>query len=161
MTASAVTSAAMSAMRRVPALAVAALLGACALSKFQAPQLSVVDVALANGDLWSQHLKVRLHVHNPNDRELPVSGIECTLEVQGQQFASGTSATSFVVPALGDAEFDMNVTTDLASTLLKLSSIGPGALGKDVPYRLVGKVSLSQGWLRSIPFDERGTFKLH
>ena len=90
-----------------------------------------------------------------------MSGIECTLEVEGQKFASGTSAASFVVPALGDAEFDMNVTADLASTLLKLTSMGSGALGKDLSYRLVGKVSLSEGWLRSVPFDERGTFKLH
>jgi hypothetical protein len=29
-----------------------------------------------------------------------------------------------------------------------------------VPYRLSGKVSLSQGLLHSIPFDEQGTFKL-
>ena len=161
MTASSVTSAATSAVRRVPGLLVAALLGACALTKFQAPQLTVVDVQLANADLWSQHLKLRLHVHNPNDRELPVSGIECSLEVEGQKFASGTSAASFVVPALGDAEFDMNVTADLSSTLLKLTSMGSGALDKDLSYRLVGKVSLSKGWLRSVPFDERGTFKLH
>jgi len=161
MTAATVTSATLSVMRRVPGLLVAALLGACALTKFQAPQLSVADVQLANSDLWAQHLKVRLHVHNPNDRELPVSGIECTLELDGQRFASGQSAASFVVPARGDAEFDMNVTTDLAGTLLKLSSMGPGALNKELPYRLVGKVSLSHGWLRSIPFDERGTLRLH
>ena len=53
MTASSVTSAAMSAMRRVPGLLVAALLGACALTKFQAPQLSVVDVQLANASTSS------------------------------------------------------------------------------------------------------------
>jgi hypothetical protein len=29
-----------------------------------------------------------------------------------------------------------------------------------VAYRLTGKVSLSEGLLRSLPFDERGEFKL-
>ena len=59
-----------------------------------------------------------MHVHNPNDRALPIKAIEYTLEVEGQQFASGESARRFVVPALGDAEFDMNVTTNLAGALM-------------------------------------------
>jgi hypothetical protein len=31
---------------------------------------------------------------------------------------------------------------------------------KSLDYHLSGKVSLSEGFLRSIPFDQRGTFKL-
>jgi hypothetical protein len=30
----------------------------------------------------------------------------------------------------------------------------------EIDYRLVGKVALSEGFLRTIPFDERGVFKL-
>jgi hypothetical protein len=29
-----------------------------------------------------------------------------------------------------------------------------------VPYRLSGKIALSQGWLQSIPFEQHGTFTL-
>lgn len=150
---------------RVPArcaagLLAAALLSACALApKLEAPKLSIVDAQVLSTDLWSQRLKLRLRVQNPNDRALPVKGLEYTIEVEGQQFASGESAASFVVPAMGQAEFDTNVTTNLAGALMKLLSHGPNA-GHDVSYRLSGKVSLSEGFLRSIPFDERGTFKL-
>jgi LEA14-like dessication related protein len=108
--------------------------------------------------LWQQRLKVRMHVQNPNERALPVEGIVYTLEVEGQPFASGESAASFVVPALGEAEFDMNVTTNLAGTFIKL--LGRASESKAVAYHLTGKVSLSQGFLRSIPFDQRGTFNL-
>ena len=135
------------------------LLGGCALTpKFESPQLSIVDVTVVGGDLWSQRLKVRMHVQNPNDRELPVQGIVYTLEVDGQQFASGESAASFVVPALGDADFDMNMTTNLAATFLKL--LGKGGEVKALDYHIKGKVSLSHGFLRSIPFEQQGTFKL-
>jgi LEA14-like dessication related protein len=138
-----------------------AMLASCALApKFETPKLSVVDVQIQGSDLWAQHLKVRMHVQNPNDIALPIKGITYTIEVDGQQFASGESATSFVVPALGEAEFDMNVTSNMAGALLKLLAHGPDVLGQSVPYRLSGKVSLSQGLLRSIPFDEHGTFKL-
>jgi LEA14-like dessication related protein len=148
--------------RCAPALfAAALLLAACALTpKFTPPRLSVVDVQIESSDLWEQRLKVRMRVQNPNDRRLPVKGLEYLLEVEGQQFASGVSATSFVVPAMGEAEFDMNVTTNLAGTLIKLLGRGSDALGQSVAYRLTGKIALSEGLMRSIPFEERGTFRL-
>jgi LEA14-like dessication related protein len=147
-------------MTRPAAVLAATLLPACALApKLEAPKLSIVGVQIVSAELWVQHLKVRLHVHNPNDRELPVKGLEYTIEIAGEQFASGVSAASFVVPPRGDAEFDTNVTTDLAGAALKLLARGPNALTEEVPYRLSGKVSLASGLWRSIPFDERGTFR--
>lgn len=149
------------AIRRVAWVAAAMLLVGCALTpKFTPPRLSIVNVQLEGGDLWEQRLKVRLHVENPNNRPLPVKGLEYTLEVAGQQLARGAAAASFIVPALGESEFDTNVTTNLAGTLLKLLGRGPDALGQSVEYRLTGKVSLSEGLMRSIPFDERGRVRL-
>ncbi|MGB6604975.1 MAG: LEA type 2 family protein [Steroidobacteraceae bacterium] len=147
-------------------LCVAAMLAAlletgCALApKLEAPTLSIVSVQLTSGTLWEQSLKVRVHVHNPNDRALPVQSLEYTLEVDGQPFASGASDSSFLVPALGETEFDMSMTTNLADTLVRLLGRGPDALGQRVAYRLTGKVVLAQGLLRSIPFAQSGTFRL-
>ena len=142
------------------ALLAAALLPACSLGpKLEAPKLSIVGVQVVSAELWTQHLKVRLQVHNPNDRELPVKGLEYTIEIAGEQFASGDSAASFVVPPHGDAEFDTKVTANLAGTVMKLLTRGANAASEGIPYRLSGKVSLSSGLWRSIPFDERGTFR--
>ena len=147
--------------RCVAGLLLAALLTACALApKLESPKVSIVGAQVVSGDLFTQHLKLRLHVQNPNDRALPVKGLEYTIEVEGEQFSSGESAASFEVPALGEAEFDMNVTTNLAGALMKLLARGPNARGQEVSYRLSGKVTLSQGLFRSIPFEQRGTFKL-
>src|SRR5439155_11636960 len=152
----------MRARRWFPALCAAALLlDACALSsKFIAPRLSVVDVQIEHGDLWEQRLKVRMRVQNPNDRRLPVKGLEYTLEVEGQQLASGASVASFVVPAMGEAEFDMDVTTNLAGALLKLLGRGSEAPARSVAYRVTGRIALAEGLMRSIPFEERGSFSL-
>lgn len=151
----------MTRMRAIAAAAGLALLSCgCALApRFTTPTLTVVGARLEGSDLLTQHLKVRVHVQNPNDRTLPVKAIEYTLDVDGQPFATGDSAASFVVPALGEAEFDMNVTTNAAGTLVRLLARGPDARAS-VPYRLSGKVSLSEGWLQSIPFEQRGTFRL-
>jgi LEA14-like dessication related protein len=148
-------------MRAIAAAAVVAVLGCgCALApKFTTPTLTIVGVRIEGSDLLTQHLKVRVHVQNPNDRTLPVKGIEYTLEVDGEPFASGDSAASFVVPALGEGEFDMNVTTNMAGTLVRLLARGRDAPAS-VPYRLSGRISLSAGWLQSIPFEQHGTFRL-
>ena len=142
----------------MPAAAAALVLAACAVTNFQTPKLSVADVQVMSGEIWQQRLRVRMHVQNPNERALPVKSIQYTLEVQGQPFAEGESLQPFVVPALGEADFDMNVTTNAAGALMGLIAQYGGS--GVVDYRLVGKVSLSEGWLRSIPFDERGKFKL-
>jgi LEA14-like dessication related protein len=134
-------------------------LSGCSLfvPKLEAPHLSVVGIELQKGSLWQQKLRVRMHVDNPNDRVLPIKGITYTLEVNGQEFAHGESAASFVVPPLGEAEFDMNMTANMAGTIISLLSHGNDA---NVEYHLAGRISLSQGWLHSVPFDQRGTFKL-
>ena len=92
-----------------------------------------MGVELQRGALWQQKLKVRMHVDNPNDRTLPIKGITYTLDVNGQEFAHGESAASFVVPALGEAEFDMNMTANMAGTIISLLSHGTDA---NVEYHL-------------------------
>ena len=89
-----------------------------------------------------------------------VSPFTVALEVQGQELAHGVSGAAFNVPALGEAEFDMNVTASMATALVKLLGMRGKSAPEALDYRLVGKVSLSEGMFRSIPFEEKGTFKL-
>jgi len=145
-------------MRTLVAAPLALAVSACVLApKLEPPQLQLTDVQVVGGDLFSQRLKVRVHVDNPNDRALPVARIVYTLEVQGQELANGESDAAFTVPPKGAADFDMNVTTNLAGALLRvLGSPTPKALD----YRMSGKVTLSEGLFRTIPFQQRGTFSL-
>src|SRR5882724_8281298 len=144
-------------MRSLPTAFAAFALAGCSLfvPKFEKPTLSVVNVQLLKSDLWHQELKLRMRVQNPNDRELPVKGIIYALDVDDQELAHGMSGDSFVVPALGEAEFDMSVSANMASVLLKVLSQG----SNQVDYRIKGRIALSAGLLRSIPFNEQGTFK--
>jgi LEA14-like dessication related protein len=134
------------------------LLAGCASTlDLTPPQLSVVSMKVQSADLFSQRVNVRMRVMNPNARELPVKAIKYRIEVNGMEFAQGLADTPFLVPAQGEADFDLPITANLASVLPKLlSSRGPDTL----EYRLVGDVSLSSGFLRRIPFDERGSVKL-
>ena len=144
-------------MGRILIACIALGLSACSLfvPKLEKPTLSVVSVQMLKSDLWHQELKVRMRVHNPNDRILPVKGLSYELDVDGQEFAHGMSGDSFVVPALGEAEFDMSVSANMASVLIKLLNKG----SNQIDYHITGKISLSAGLLRSISFNDQGTFK--
>ncbi len=148
----------------LPVAALALLLSGCAAiaPKLETPKLSIVNVELVKSDLFEQRLRARIKVENPNDRELAVKGITYTIEVGGEEFGRGISGSSFTVPRLGEAEFDMNVTANMAGTLMRLATRAreSGRAPDTVDYRIVGKVSLATGMLRSIPFEERGSFKL-
>jgi len=144
-------------MRRLLTLLLIVGLSGCSLfvPKFEKPTLSVVGIQLMKSDFFHQELRVRLRVQNPNDRSLPVEGIIYQLEVEGQELAHGMSGESFVVPALGEAEFDMSVSANMANMLFKLLNRNTS----QVQYRIYGKISLSAGLLRSIRFDDHGSFK--
>lgn len=141
-------------------LPVFALAGCALAPRFETPRLSVVEVQVVSSELWEQRLKVRLRVQNPNDVALAVKGIDYTFDITGQRVASGVADASFVVPAFGEAEFDTNLTTNMAGALLRIAGRGPDSLANGVDYHLAGRISLASGWLRSVPFDEHGTFKL-
>ena len=134
-------------------------LGGCASTlKLEAPKLSVVSMKMQSADIFSQRILVRMRVMNPNTRDLPVKGITYRIEVNDAELAQGVSNTPFVVPSMGEAEFDVNLTANLASALSQL--LGKRGSSDTLDYRLIGSVALSSGFLRRIPFDERGSVKL-
>lgn len=146
-------------MRSVPLLVLAVALSGCALlvPKLQTPTLSIVNIEVLKASIFEQHLRVRMHVENPNDRSLPIRGLSYTVYLGGQQFATGVSDAGFVVPALGNADFNMDVDANAAGALF---TILDRPRGQGVHYLMKGRVELTRGWLRSIPFEERGTFTL-
>jgi len=108
--------------------------------------------------VFEQKIQVRLKVYNPNEIELPVNGLDVDIELADEPFAHGVTAREFVVPPQGEAEFDMLVTANAATALLKL--VGSGGKAENVPYKLKGKLSTKLGLLRTIPFEENGTLPI-
>lgn len=147
------------ALRRLLVAAAATVLASCSTlgPNLEAPHMEVVGVQMLSTDMFAQRFKLRMLVKNPNDRELPVRGLEYTVIMMGDSFAEGESAESFVLPALGEAEFDMLVTTNFVSSFARLLSRAGGGKLEDVDYEISGKVYVDKGMLRKIPFSHRGT----
>jgi LEA14-like dessication related protein len=135
--------------------------GGCAgLTKLEAPRLSIVSVGMTSGDIFSQDFRIRLHVQNPNDRKLPIKGIEYQLFLEGDSFAEGVANEPFVVPALGETEFDTTVRTNFMSSIGRLLSRLTVTDTTAVHYQFVGKVAVNIPFVRDIPFSDSGTVDL-
>ena len=128
------------------------------LPKLEAPKFQVVGLKMLGGDQKHQQLRLRLQVTNPNDRQIAVKSIDYQLMVAGSDFAQGTSAESFTVPALGQSEFDLDMVADFGTLLRVLSAhLGDAAL----EYQVNGHVHLAEGVVREFPFKGHGKLALH
>jgi LEA14-like dessication related protein len=147
------------AFRLVCALVFALALASCASlpSDLKTPKLDVVKIEMQTGDMFAQRFKVRLHVQNPNDIEIPVKMLDYKLFLMGDSFGEGQTEERFVLPANGDAEFDMVLTTNFVSSLGRLISRMGGGKLENVEYEIAGTVSLDKGFLRKLPFNYKGT----
>ncbi len=138
-------------------LLVLLLLGTVACApKFERPNLTVLGIEMQSGNFLQQTFLVKFQIQNPNDRTLPVSGLHAELNVGGERIASGVSNRAFVVPPLGETEFDMNITANMALALLKLASTHADS----IDYEVTGAASLDLPFLRNLPFRQNGSFSL-
>jgi LEA14-like dessication related protein len=148
-------------LKRLLPIALVLALGACSVlaPKFNRPNVSVVGIELRGGNMLQQTFAVKLHIQNPNDRALPVTGVHVELTVEGEQIASGVSDHAVVVPARGESDFDMTIKANAALVLLKLAD-KLNQHSNSIDYDLTGAASIDLPFLRDLPFHQTGTFPL-
>jgi LEA14-like dessication related protein len=124
--------------------------------KFERPNLTVTGIEMRGGNLLQQKFLVKFEVQNPNQRELPVNGLHAELTVAGEVIASGVSNQSFVVPPMGEKDFDITITANVALALLKLSSQS----GDSIDYQVTGAADLDLPFMHNLPFHQTGSLSL-
>ncbi len=124
--------------------------------KFERPNITVASVEMQHGNLFQQEFQVKFHIQNPNDRALPVKGLHAELSIGGDRIASGVSNRAFVVPPMGETDFDMTITANMAMALLKLANQHTDS----IDYEVTGAASLDLAFLNDLPFHKDGSFSL-
>ena len=140
-------------------VALCVLLPGCSalVPKLEAPKFDVVGLKILGGDQKHQQLQVRFQVTNPNDRQIAVKSIDYQVALAGTDFAQGTSPEAFTVPALGQADFDLDMNADFGALLRVLAA---HLDEPSLPYEVSGHVHLAEGLLRELPFKGRGQLAL-
>jgi LEA14-like dessication related protein len=124
----------------------------------KAPRLALIAVAMTSGDVFNQQFLIRMNVENPNDRELPIRGLDYKVFLEGDGFAEGKLNKPFVVPANGEIDFDMTVRTNFVSGVGRLLSRLNGRT--QVNYSIEGDLLTDIRFLKKIPFSETGSVNL-
>lgn len=126
--------------------------------ELEAPRLALVSVAMTSADIFNQQFLIRVNIENPNDRELPVTGLDYKLFLEGDGFAEGMLKRPFIVPANGETDFDITVRTNFVSGIGRLLSRLNGRT--QVNYAVEGKLLTDIRFLKKIPFNETGSVNL-
>lgn len=146
--------------RAIPAtlILVAAALSACVTQQaVDEPRIALQNVRIQKAEGLVQHLQVDLLVSNPNDFDIPLTGLDFTLAINGKEFASGLSNRRVTIPRLADAVVPVEVTVSLVS-LFQVLQAARGARSLD--YAIAGNIHLDHVMLRTVPFDKTGSLAM-
>jgi LEA14-like dessication related protein len=139
-------------------LALLTATGCASLAALQAPDVQVTSLQLlepAPGSL-EQRFEVGLRLVNPNNRALAVDGLDFELDLNDRRLARGVTNRAFELPRLGEAETSVIVTTSVLDVIRQAVELG-SRREMAMDYRLRGRLHLGSGFVRTVPFDHRGT----
>lgn len=145
--------------RRVVCLGVAALLlGGCAGWPGIDPlQVQLAGIEPLSGAGLEMRMAVTLRVQNPNDTAIDFDGVALTLELRGQDFASGVSDQRGQVPRFGETLITVPVTVSAMALLQQFMSLAQDERGK---LDFIARGKLSGSGFGSARFVARGEFTL-
>lgn len=136
-------------------MVVAVALSGCVTQQVvEQPRIALQNVRILKAEGLLQYLQVDLLVSNPNDFDIPLTGLDFSLAINGKDFASGLSNRRVTIPRLGDATVPVEVTVSLLS-LFQVLQAARGARSLD--YSIAGKIHLDTMVLRTVPFDKTGS----
>jgi LEA14-like dessication related protein len=142
-------------------LPAAALLCGCAGfgKRLESPQISLVHMEVQEAKWLETVLRIELRVFNTNDVPLTVRGIDCTMEVNGKDFAQGVSDASVTIPAHGTAVVPVAVYSSIANMVLGVLRLQEK---ETLQYKMKGRLRLKGGFMMPslIPFDTEGEISL-
>jgi len=120
----------------------------------ETPRVSLVSIQPKEMGVLEQRYGLQLRILNPNDTDLPVTGMQYSLQINDHEFAYGVSRQPVTIPAYGEAVLDVDVVSSLLSVLQQLQEADTGKQ-ESLRYRLSGSLSLKNR-LGKLPFDYRG-----
>lgn len=123
-------------------------------SKPIAPDVKLLSIKPQKLGLIEQQLALQLQLSNPNSYDLALQTVTFIAKLNGEELAQGISNDAVTLPAEGDAEIEVIVSTRMnrvLGQLLLLASNPANALD----YNISGFVKLAN-WPVRIPFNVDG-----
>lgn len=134
------------------------LTGCAGVDDAKPPSIQLSNLQLGDGGLLNQELLIEIRIGNPNNFDLPLTGLTFALEVNGQPFAEGLSNATVTVPRLGYASVPVTGNTNILSIFRQLMFLGKT---DRISYRLHGTAYVGRlGINQSVPYERKGELSL-
>lgn len=139
-------------------LTLALLFASCAsvVPNFEQPDLQLTNLKLLSAKGLEQRFRLSFRIVNPNNISFPVEGMSFNLNLRGIDVATGVSDDVFVLPPLGESNFDVDVSASLFNSgrvLLDIMNSKP----QELAYSIDAKIFTSKGLWGSIEVNKSGS----
>jgi LEA14-like dessication related protein len=123
------------------------------------PRITLANIQVQEIKLLETAFQIELRLMNTNDVAIEIKGLDCQLELNDKQFASGVSNKKIKVPPYDSATIPITVYSsvmDLARGILDSSK------KEKIKYKLKGRVRLGGGLAGTsvVPFESEGELSL-
>ncbi len=146
--------------RALACLLMVVVSGCATLSpNFETPQIQVLSIKRMPSQGMDQQLVVELNVQNPNGLDLPLTGIAYALLIEGNEVASGVSADVSTIPAYGEAQLSLPVTTNLMGMVRLVTGLMMKGQ-QNINYELLAKLDVGIPLIPKLTVSEAGTIPL-
>lgn len=126
----------------------------------KAPSVDLSNVQVVGLGFNGQTFLLSFDVENPNPFPLPVESVDYGVKLDGQRFASGSTASDFSVPASGNTSFAISVDLNLLQTAPHLLTIVRDGARREIVYELDGQLGVGIPLTPPIKYHNSGTIRL-
>ena len=133
------------------------MLGCASVDDVVPPKVNLVNIVPIGAGPFEQRFRVDLRVSNPNDFDIPLSGLSFDIDVNDSYFATGLSNEEVLIPRLDSAVVSAEATAssiDLFRHILGVVQTGA------VEYRIKGSALVAGLGTRTVPFERDGRLNL-
>ncbi|AWF81541.1 hypothetical protein BTJ40_12300 [Microbulbifer sp. A4B17] len=140
----------------------ALFIGGCAVlsPNFQKPEVEIVGLEplppAAGSDL---RFRIHLRIFNPNNQELPLTGLYYKLSLAGHKVMTGTSNNLLPIAPYGQDDISVDATASWMGSLFAVAELAHRGQ-RSVPYELQAKIGLSTSIVPSITVQRSGEVRL-
>jgi LEA14-like dessication related protein len=134
----------------------ALFLSACAAtSAYEPPTIRVTGITPLEMSLFEQQYRLMMRIQNPNNKTLKITGMRYKLILNGEIFARGVSNHQYDLPALGEKNVEMSVSTGALEWLNQIKALQ--GQNEALAYDLIGTFYLDGPLGRSLDFRNQGS----
>jgi LEA14-like dessication related protein len=134
------------------------VIGACVTPQSAVPpQIALENVRLLEARGLMQMVRVDLMVTNPNDFDIPLTGLDFSMTVNGVDFAEGLSNAVVTIPRRGRATVPVEVAISMLAVLRQVQAVQKSGT---LDYRLSGTAFLDHVLLQRLDFERAGSLGL-